>query len=55
MSRNGFLIIAHSPVPGGQMTLSGRFVDPALSFAMGWNYWYSWVVTLPGTHSPDLA
>lgn len=35
------------PVPGGQITLSGRFVDPALAFAMGWNYWYSWVVTLP--------
>lgn len=35
------------PVPGGQVTLSGRFVDPALSFAMGWNYYYSWVVTLP--------
>jgi amino acid transporter len=23
------------PVPGGQVTLSGRFVDPALAFAMG--------------------
>lgn len=35
------------PVPGGQVTLSGRFVDPALAFAMGWNYYYSWVITLP--------
>jgi amino acid transporter len=35
------------PVPGGQVTLAGRFVDPAMSFAMGWNYWYSWVITLP--------
>jgi len=35
------------PVPGGQITLAGRFVDPAMAFAMGWNYWYSWVITLP--------
>jgi yeast amino acid transporter len=28
------------PVPGGQITLAGRFVDPAMAFAMGWNYWY---------------
>jgi amino acid transporter len=27
-------------ISGGQVTLSGRFVDPALAFAMGWNYWY---------------
>lgn len=35
------------PVPGGQVTLSGRFIDPAMAFAMGWNYWYSWTITLP--------
>jgi amino acid transporter len=35
------------PVPGGQVTLAGRFVDPAMAFAMGWNYWYSWTITLP--------
>ena len=23
------------PVPGGQVTLAGRFVDPAMAFAMG--------------------
>ncbi|EIM81052.1 amino acid transporter [Stereum hirsutum FP-91666 SS1] len=40
-------LITLLPVAGGQVTLSGRFVDPALAFAMGWNYWYSWVVTLP--------
>ncbi|KAF8464510.1 amino acid permease-domain-containing protein [Gautieria morchelliformis] len=31
-------LVTFLPVAGGQMTLSGRFVDPALSFAMGWNY-----------------
>ncbi|KAF8577953.1 amino acid transporter [Ramaria rubella] len=40
-------LLTFLPVAGGQITLSGRFVDPALAFAMGWNYWYSWVVTLP--------
>ena len=23
-----------------------RFVDPALGFAMGWNYWYNWAITI---------
>ncbi|KAF8522939.1 amino acid transporter [Hysterangium stoloniferum] len=40
-------LVTFLPVAGGQVTLSGRFVDPALAFAMGWNYWYSWIVTLP--------
>ncbi|KAF8590199.1 amino acid transporter [Ramaria rubella] len=35
------------PVAGGQITLSGRFVDPALAFAMGWNYWYCSAIALP--------
>ncbi|KAF8583563.1 hypothetical protein K439DRAFT_1505471 [Ramaria rubella] len=39
--------IGSDPVAGGQVTLSGWFVDPALAFAMGWNYWYSYVVLLP--------
>jgi len=41
-------LVTYLPVSGGQVTLSGRFVDPALAFAMGWNYWYCWAVTLPG-------
>jgi amino acid transporter len=43
------------PVPGGQVTLAGRFVDPAMSFAMGWNYWYSWVITLPAELSASAV
>ncbi|KAF8552157.1 hypothetical protein OG21DRAFT_1523954 [Imleria badia] len=35
------------PVPGGFITLAERFVDPALAFAIGWNYWYGWTLTLP--------
>jgi amino acid transporter len=27
------------PIPGGHIKLAERFVDPSLSFSMGWNYW----------------
>jgi yeast amino acid transporter len=40
-------MIAFLPVPGGHIALAERFVDPAFSFAMGWNYWYNWVIILP--------
>ena len=51
-------MIAYLPIAGGHITLAERFVDPAFSFAMGWNYWYisgyiefaySWRLTF---HSP---
>ncbi|KAL1742743.1 amino acid permease/ SLC12A domain-containing protein [Schizophyllum fasciatum] len=35
------------PLSGGYYSLAARFVDPAWAFAMGWNYVFSWVVTLP--------
>ncbi|KAJ7228946.1 amino acid permease/ SLC12A domain-containing protein [Mycena pura] len=40
-------MIAYLPIPGGHIKLAERFVDPAFSFAMGWNYWYNWTITLP--------
>ncbi|KAF8807581.1 amino acid permease [Phlegmacium glaucopus] len=40
-------MIAFLPIPGGHITLAERFVDPAFSFAMGWNYWYNWAIVLP--------
>ncbi|WVQ73166.1 hypothetical protein IAR50_002730 [Cryptococcus sp. DSM 104548] len=40
-------MISYLPVPGGHITLAQRFVDPALAFTMGWNYWYNWVIILP--------
>lgn len=40
-------MIAYLPVPGGHIKLAERFVDPALSFTMGWNYWYNWTIILP--------
>ncbi|KAK4049803.1 hypothetical protein OIV83_003859 [Microbotryomycetes sp. JL201] len=40
-------MVAHLPVPGGHITLAQRFVNPSLSFTMGWNYWYNWTIVLP--------
>ncbi|KRL05606.1 amino acid permease [Liquorilactobacillus oeni] len=34
------------PVTGSFATYSTRFVDPAMGFAMGWNYWFNWAITL---------
>lgn len=31
-------MVSYLPVPGGHLTLAERFVDPAFSFALGWNY-----------------
>lgn len=28
------------PTSGAFTELAGRFIDPAFSFALGWNYWY---------------
>lgn len=37
---------SYMPVAGSFSTYSARFVDPALGFAMGWNYWYNWAITI---------
>ncbi|HET7616029.1 MAG TPA: amino acid permease, partial [Bacillales bacterium] len=34
------------PTSGSFSTYATRFIDPALGFALGWNYWYSWAITL---------
>ncbi|KAI9284537.1 amino acid permease/ SLC12A domain-containing protein [Umbelopsis sp. AD052] len=34
------------PISGSFNNYAGRFLDPALGFAFGWNYWYNWAVTL---------
>jgi len=40
-------MVAYLPIPGGHIKLAERFVDPAFSFTMGWNYWYNWIIILP--------
>ncbi|KRN12159.1 amino acid permease-associated protein [Fructilactobacillus fructivorans] len=34
------------PVSGSFATYSAKYVDPALGFAMGWNYWFNWAITV---------
>ncbi|KAI5479664.1 amino acid transmembrane transporter [Pseudohyphozyma bogoriensis] len=35
------------PVSGAFVHYTARFMDPAFGFAVGWNYWYSYAITLP--------
>lgn len=39
-------LASYMPVSGSFSTYATRFIDPALGFALGWNYWYSWAITL---------
>src|SRR5258708_3133199 len=34
------------PIAGSFEAYAERFVDPSLGFALGWNYWFSWSITL---------
>ena len=38
----------YSPTSGSFSDYAGKYVDPALGFAMGWNYWFNWAITLAG-------
>lgn len=38
---------AYMPGSGGFTRFSAQFVDPALGFAVGWNYFYCFAITLP--------
>ena len=34
------------PTSGSFATYAARFVDPSLGFALGWNFWFSWVTAM---------
>ncbi|HEX4242126.1 MAG TPA: amino acid permease [Steroidobacteraceae bacterium] len=34
------------PIPGSFEAYADRFVSSSLAFAVGWNYWFSWAITL---------
>ncbi|MEJ6399666.1 amino acid permease [Nicoliella lavandulae] len=36
----------NTPVSGSFAEYAGKYVDPALGFAMGWNYWFNWAITV---------
>lgn len=37
---------SYLPVSGSFSTYGSRYVDPAFGFALGWNYWYNWAITV---------
>lgn len=37
---------AFMPTTGSFYVYAARFVDPALGYALGWNYWYNWAITV---------
>jgi len=37
---------AFMPTTGSFYTYASRFVDPALGYALAWNYWYGWAITV---------
>ncbi|MEI2468884.1 amino acid permease [Peribacillus frigoritolerans] len=38
---------AFLPVPGAFDIYASKYIDPALGFALGWNYWYTTAITVP--------
>lgn len=36
----------YMPIPGSFSSYANKFIDPALGFALGWNYWYNWAITI---------
>ena len=37
---------AYLPTSGSFATYGARYVDEGFGFALGWNYWYNWAVTI---------
>ena len=37
---------AFMPSTGSFYIYAAKFVDPALGYALGWNYWYNWAITV---------
>lgn len=37
---------AFMPTTGSFYIYAAKFVDPALGYALGWNYWYNWAITV---------
>src|SRR5262245_54189883 len=37
---------AYIPVSGSFSTYGSRFIGEGFGFALGWNYWYNWAITI---------
>jgi amino acid transporter len=40
-------MMCYDPSASGFIEFSARYVDPAMGFAMGWQYWFQTVITAP--------
>lgn len=39
-------LATYMPDSGSFETYATRYVDPSLGFALGWNFWYNWAITI---------
>ncbi|VAX76714.1 Lysine-specific permease [Serratia symbiotica] len=39
-------LAAFMPLPGSFATYGAKYVEEGFGFALGWNYWYNWAVTI---------
>ncbi|VFP79547.1 Lysine-specific permease [Candidatus Erwinia haradaeae] len=39
-------LAAYMPVSGSFSTYGSKYVDDGFGFALGWNYWYNWAITI---------
>lgn len=39
-------LATYMPETGSFNTYASRFVDPSLGFALGWNFWFNWAITI---------
>lgn len=39
-------LATHNPTSGAFFTYGNRYVDESFGFALGWNFWYNWAVTV---------
>ncbi|KAI0438211.1 amino acid permease/ SLC12A domain-containing protein [Xylaria telfairii] len=39
------------PVQGAFIELASRFIDPAIGFSLGWNYWATWVTNIANDYN----
>ncbi|SDB90688.1 amino acid permease [Acinetobacter boissieri] len=39
-------LATHNPTSGAFFTYGNKYVDKGFGFALGWNYWYNWAITV---------
>lgn len=39
-------LATHNPTSGAFFTYGSRYVEEGFGFALGWNYWYNWAITV---------